>query len=348
MEFCRQCGKQLAGTESFCVSCGAATARTAASSAPQTAAPTPWQAAKTLPALPQAKSLRGLGTALQWLFGAAAVIFAVSAAVALSSWSAVSDIDSGRISGIDALIKAENVESSLSASVAVLVFLGIPIFVLLIIWSHRGYTNLRSFGVTNYRLSTGMAIGAWFIPFYNWFAPKQVINDMWRGSEPGHPIDPVWTKRKILPISTVWWIGYPVFMSIAAVGYGMVTGDAEVDPFLGAKILRDPAEAATGLVVAAVGLLGLTAIAILGAMTVRQTSARQSARTRELAQPQTPPAEPHKRPAEPNTATEDGEAESLSEPAESVPESAAAADFPEIAQPETSRPLERKKRRDGF
>jgi Domain of unknown function (DUF4328) len=348
MAFCRQCGKQLGGDESFCVSCGAATAGSATSPSAQTAAPTPWQAATTLPALPQAKSLRGLGTALQWLFGAAAVIFAISAIVALSSWSAVSDIDSGRISGINALVKAEDVESSLSASVAVLAFLAIPILVLLIIWSHRGYSNLRSFGVTNYRLSTGMAIGAWFIPFYNWFGPKQVINDMWRGSEPERPIDPSWTSRSILPISTVWWIGYPIFGILSAAGYGMVTGDTEVDAFLGAKILRDPSGAANGLLIAAVGLLGLTVVAVLGALTVRQTSARQGARTRELAQPQTPPAERHESPAEPDTATEDGETESLSEPAEPAPESAAEADFPEIAQPETSRPLERKQRRDGF
>ncbi len=348
MAFCRQCGKQLSGTESFCVSCGAATTGTTSTSSAQAAAPTPWQAGTTLPAVPQAKSLRGLGIALQWLFGVAAVIFAISAVIALSSWSTVSDIDSGRLSGIDALLKAGDVENTLSAMLAVLFALALPIIVLLIIWSHRGYSNLRSFGVTDYRLSTGMAIGAWFIPFYNWFGPKQVINDMWRGSEPGRPIDPVWTKRKILPISTVWWIGYPIFGILASVGYGMVTGDTEVDAFLGAKILRDPAEAANGLLIAAVGLLGLTVIAVLGALTVRQISARQSERTRELAEPHSPSPVPHESQAEPDTASDDAETESLSEPAESSPEPVPEADFPEIAQPETSRPLERKKRRDGF
>ncbi|MFV1992126.1 MAG: hypothetical protein ACC652_15445, partial [Acidimicrobiales bacterium] len=148
MAFCRQCGKQLNGTEAFCVSCGAATTADASSST-QAATPTPWQADSPGPAMAQTKSVHGLGIALQWLFGGAAVLLGIAAVLALRSWGTVSDIESGRISGVDAVLKAGDVESSASAFIAILVFLALSIFVLLVIWSHRGYSNLRSFGVTN-------------------------------------------------------------------------------------------------------------------------------------------------------------------------------------------------------
>ncbi|MFV1991115.1 MAG: DUF4328 domain-containing protein [Acidimicrobiales bacterium] len=282
MAFCQQCGTELKGDGGFCGSCGAATGATAAAQAPQAAAPTPWQPQGPAGGpVPEAKGTRGLGLALQWLFGIGAALSLITSVVALSFLGSVQDIESGRLSGFDALLKAEDIEAALAAVGGVTFVIGIPIFVLLIIWTHRGYKNLQSFGVKNYRLSLGMAIGAWFIPFYNLGGPKQIINDVWRGSELGRPIDHAWTKRSILAISTMWWVGYFVFGLATAVGNGMVTGGGN-DPFLGSKIIRDPAEAATGLMIQAVGFLGLAAVLVLGLLTIRKITARHMAKISEV------------------------------------------------------------------
>jgi Domain of unknown function (DUF4328) len=54
-------------------------------------------------------------------------------------------------------------------------------------WFHRSYTNLRAVGGEQ-RYGQGWAIGAWFIPILNLFRPKQIANDIWRGSDPANPV----------------------------------------------------------------------------------------------------------------------------------------------------------------
>ncbi len=340
MAFCQQCGTELKGEGGFCSSCGAALGTTAPAQAPQAAPPTPWQGegAPSATSVAQAKDTHGLGLALQWLFGAWTATGALTAVVALSFLGPVQDIESGRLSGFDAITQAEDIERSLTLAGGLNFVIGIPIFVLLIIWSHRGYKNLRSFGVINYRLSTGMAIGAWFIPFYNIGGPKQIINDVWRGSELGRPIDHAWTKRSILPISTMWWIGYFVFGVVSAVGNSYVTGN-DNDAFLGSKIIRDPAEAATGLTLQAAGFLGLAFVGVLGLMTIRKITERHMARIKEVQS------------ANETKPTDAGETPPTTVSAPTVPDEA---DLPNLDDPpsetETNerQPFERKERRDGF
>jgi hypothetical protein len=54
-------------------------------------------------------------------------------------------------------------------------------------WFHRSYKNLRAVGGEQ-RYGQGWAIGAWFIPILNLFRPKQIANDIWRGSDPANPV----------------------------------------------------------------------------------------------------------------------------------------------------------------
>lgn len=75
-----------------------------------------------------------------------------------------------------------------------------------IAWFFRAYKNLRRLGVENMRYRTGWAIGAWFIPFFNWFRPKHIANDVWRGSEPGVDVAREW-RRVAVPSFVHWWWG---------------------------------------------------------------------------------------------------------------------------------------------
>jgi len=95
-------------------------------------------------------------------------------------------------------------------TLAVLVSAGV-----FIAWFFIAYENLRRLGVQNMRFGNGWAIGAWFIPFFNWVRPKQIANDIWRGSERGVEVSSQWQQVEV-PSLVHWWWGLFLAQGIAA------------------------------------------------------------------------------------------------------------------------------------
>jgi hypothetical protein len=54
----------------------------------------------------------------------------------------------------------------------------------------RAYRNLPALGAESPRFSSGWAVGAWFVPFLNLVRPKQIMDDIWRASDPALPAHP--------------------------------------------------------------------------------------------------------------------------------------------------------------
>jgi hypothetical protein len=75
-----------------------------------------------------------------------------------------------------------------------------------IAWFFQAYKNLRRLGVHNMRYGTGWAIGAWFIPIFGMIRPKQITNDVWRGSERGVDVSTQW-RQVAVPSFVHWWWG---------------------------------------------------------------------------------------------------------------------------------------------
>jgi hypothetical protein len=75
-----------------------------------------------------------------------------------------------------------------------------------IAWFFRAYKNLRRLGVQNMRYGNGWAIGAWFIPIFSMIRPKQIANDVWRGSERGVEVSTQW-REVAVPSLVHWWWG---------------------------------------------------------------------------------------------------------------------------------------------
>src|SRR5262249_23414208 len=76
----------------------------------------------------------------------------------------------------------------------------------------------------------GWAIGAWFIPFFNLVRPKQIANDIWRGSEPRVEVAAQWRQVEVPSLVHRWWAlylaqGVLVYIGqrIAGAGYGKLT-----------------------------------------------------------------------------------------------------------------------------
>jgi hypothetical protein len=85
-----------------------------------------------------------------------------------------------------------------------------------IAWFYRAYKNLGRLGVENQRYGKGWAIGSWFIPFFNWVRPKQMANDIWRGSERG--VDTWWYWRQVEVSSLLhWW--WALFLAQGIISY---------------------------------------------------------------------------------------------------------------------------------
>ena len=72
-------------------------------------------------------------------------------------------------------------------------------------WMRRLLLNLKPLGGWS-RWTPGWAIGGWFVPILNLIRPKQVMDDIWRGSDPDDPDAGVQPKSaKVDPLLRWWW-----------------------------------------------------------------------------------------------------------------------------------------------
>ncbi len=90
--------------------------------------------------------------------------------------------------------------------------------VLVIGWTRRAYRNLAPLNVVDLRFKPRWAVLGWLIPGVNLVAPKQILDDTWRASDPAvAPYAPGLSGWRRTPAPTahhLWWIctlvGLPV------------------------------------------------------------------------------------------------------------------------------------------
>jgi hypothetical protein len=153
-------------------------------------------------------------------------------------------------------------------------------------WFHRGYVHLPHLGATR-RFGTRWAIGAWFVPILNLWRPKQISDDIWRGTDPGSTPGGRgtwgWKSSWLL---TVWWVGW-VVVSVLDTRAGMAWWGAPLTVDAGpaaAEGLPSQAEDARS-----VALLDLVTslldvpVAVLAILVVRALTARVIERARLVA-----------------------------------------------------------------
>jgi hypothetical protein len=156
-----------------------------------------------------------------------------------------------------------------------------------IAWIYRAYSNLLRTSVAGVRFAPGWAIGAWFIPIFNFIRPKQIIDDVWRAGEPGAQVrDASWRSRPVSPLLHWWWALWVVanILGVVAVivGFdadGLIEGRADIG--------RDQTAAS----VAAPGMLCLAIAAVLCCVVIRRITERDDrVRAAVFAQPPPPAA----------------------------------------------------------
>src|SRR4029453_16479096 len=129
----------------------------------------------------------------------------------LSLWADVSQAQLlGRIMDGQRVTLAEAVASDdrVGGTSGVFLIGFIPAAIGFLLWQSRTYGNIIAMGVTAPRTTSRMAVGCWFFPLVNLARPKQVVNDLWRGSDPEAPryIDAdTLASRSVAPLIHWWW-----------------------------------------------------------------------------------------------------------------------------------------------
>jgi hypothetical protein len=150
-------------------------------------------------------------------------------------------------------------------------------------WFRRAYLNLPALGARRLRLRPWWAVGAWLLPVFSLFRPKQVLNDIWRASDPDLPPDQAdaWRKRPVAELLGWWWLAFLASVLVRSITTEAVHAAADLmllgllpeqfdrfQPSAGMQVLAD-------LLTVLCGLLALRV--------VRRTTARQDERAARLA-----------------------------------------------------------------
>jgi hypothetical protein len=144
---------------------------------------------------------------------------------------------------------------------------------LFIWWVTRAYRNLPRIGVRGLRFSTVLAAVVWFIPFVNLVLPKEVVDDLWRASDPDvAPLSSGWRLRTVPFWVHLWWI------SLLASGLLIIVSQW----VLPAPDAVTTSSSQVGLVLAGLAHGAAALGAILGVVLVGEVGSRQAGRVERL------------------------------------------------------------------
>lgn len=157
------------------------------------------------------RELSGLAWGVYVSLGVVAILSLVRIVTALNLHSAVGEGLGASVSIVDKY----HTYSSWAGIFGLGILVSAGVF---IAWFYRAYKNLRRLGVQTMRYGNGWAIGAWFIPFFNMVRPKQIANDVWRGSEPGVDVGYQWHQVEVPSLVHWWWALYLIQGAVVYIG----------------------------------------------------------------------------------------------------------------------------------
>jgi multisubunit Na+/H+ antiporter MnhC subunit len=209
------------------------------------------------------RSIRGLTTALTWLFSVHIALTVVLIIGVIHHLSVLSDNEQ---SGFVTDSKVVNDANSLPAAMIFLSGLvGLATFVLLIVWLYRAAKNNEALGRQNPRLGPGWAIGGWFIPIAWWVIPFIILDDVWRGSDPSVARgDPNWRRSSTLGAIWAWLVTAVIFIVPSAIA----SSGGDVSPDEPEKVRRDD-------ILRIIGAVGAILASVLAIVVTRRIAARQ-------------------------------------------------------------------------
>lgn len=161
-----------------------------------------------------------------------------------------------------------------------------------LVWIHRTYKNLKPLGTQNPDYSPGWAVGYFFIPFINLVRPHQVVQEIWRESNPETVAALSPYERQAFTYAsgsrnaalvTFWWVAYLLMNVMAYFAARLGTDAKSLNDFAGASWISIVSDSIS--IVAA----------ILAILVVRKIDSMQEEKYRRLTtmapRPAIPPAD---------------------------------------------------------
>ena len=133
-------------------------------------------------------------------------------------------LDADNFAGSDAVVASDE---RLVAGGAALLATFFVSTILWLLWFHRAYRNVESFGLVEMRFGTGWAVGGWFVPILNWFRPKQIANDIWRGTD-RRPFQ-WWAEPPVAPLVHWWWAAWLVANLLGNLSFRLIDDARTLD-----------------------------------------------------------------------------------------------------------------------
>jgi len=205
---------------------------------------------------------------------AKALIVLLWICVGLAAIGVVSDLMEysllGRLERFDFASRSEAVaaaEASDSRQRAIgVVQLGFELLagIVFIAWFFGMYTNLKAMG-RNLKHGTGWAIGGWFVPILNLWRPKQIADEIYRGSDrEAGPGDAAWGVRPVPQILHWWWAAWLLSLVVWRASAVMASDATAVDDLKSAAVATTTGDLMTLI-------SGVLAIIVVSMLTERQT-----------------------------------------------------------------------------
>jgi hypothetical protein len=230
------------------------------------------------------RPLRNLGLAVTGLLGLVILANLLALWADVIQLGLVTDIRDGQRVGLEELTESDD-----RVATAGILQAGayVACIVAFLIWYGRAFRNLERLGARGLHWGKRAVFVYWFVPIVNLFLPKQVVNDIWRASDPSLPaVTRNWEGLRV-PALLHWWWGLWLISSFVSNVFFRRTLDAADNP-------SELVSVATGYVV--IDVIDIVP-AILAILVVRDITNRQEERRRryergEVADTTSVPAEP--------------------------------------------------------
>lgn len=213
---------------------------------------------------PSFKDLTVLARSLRFLLGLAVILHVAAFATGVT----VRGMFSRMVLGLD--VPGEQLESAdawMRAISLVQVAAEVIAMPVLIWFIFRAYSNLRTFD-TRLRFNRGWAIFGWITPIWGLFRPKQIVNDIWRVSDPTLPRTHSGEGRPVHTVIDLWWAAWLLTA---------ITGRIAVSVSLSAQTTDDLVASTTWFMVSdgLLAIAGSLAFIVVGKIAIRQRARRE-------------------------------------------------------------------------
>jgi hypothetical protein len=166
-------------------------------------------------------------------------------------------------------LDASDSRQNLIGILQVLIYLATGI--MFIIWFRRAYRNLEAWGTESLRFAAGWTVGGWLVPFLNLVRPKQIMNDLWRATDPELSVQPgiVWKQVRVPLLVHAWWLLFLLSLAVGIVASNLGGEASTLEQFRSASIVTLLSDA---LILPA---------AVLACLVVNQITQRQRGRAEQ-------------------------------------------------------------------